>query len=94
MSLSCGAQINKSYADKIATAIDPSYCTTPDGKPGTARRTGYTITTSTSTTHSSTSSNSNGSSNSNSVSASASEVSSLIESFSTSRISSFGFILS
>ena len=72
LSLNCMAWDNKESANKIAEAVNPNYCTTADGQPGTLRRTGSTVTTTTSTTNSSTSNQSYGSSNSNSVSTSAS----------------------
>ena len=63
------AQVRES-ANKIAETVNPNYCTTSDGQPGTLRRTSSTTTTSQSSSNSS--SSSSGYSNSSSSSASAS----------------------
>ena len=67
VAISSMAQVND-HANKIAETVNPNYCTTSDGQPGTLRRTSATVTSSTSSTNSSSQSSSYGSSSSTSTS--------------------------
>lgn len=70
LAMSCFGQVRES-ANKIAETVNPNYCTTSDGQPGTLRRSSSTTTTSQSSSSSSSSSSGYSSSSSSSVSASA-----------------------
>ena len=70
LTISSYAQVRES-ATRIAETVNPNYCTTSDGQPGTLKRTGSTTTTTTSYSNSSSSSSSYGNSSSTSTSASA-----------------------